>query len=74
MARLDADERFYMNNIMCPMNNKQVPAEGCVLRVEKLYNAEPYKLKNYKFLEWETKQIDSGEIDIETSESNMQEE
>lgn len=69
LSRLDADERFYMNNIMCPMNNKQVPAEGCVLRVEKLYDAEPYKLKNYKFLEWETKQIDNGEVDIETEES-----
>lgn len=69
LERLDKDESFYMNNIMCPINNKQVPAEGCVVRVEKLYNAEPYKLKNYKFLEWETKQIDGGEADIESEES-----
>lgn len=54
---------------MCEHNNNEVPAEGVVVRVERLDECEAYKLKNFKFLEWETKQLDSGEVDMETEQS-----
>lgn len=50
-----------------PMNKlKVVPREGIVLRIEKNY-AEVYKLKSTKFLEHETKLLDSNEVDIESN-------
>jgi hypothetical protein len=49
----------------CYMCKNKVPAEGIVIRPERL-EFEAYKLKSVKFLEWETKQLDTGEIDIET--------
>jgi len=47
----------------------KVPAEGVVIRIE---NGKPeaYKFKSFLFLEQESKQLDSGEIDTETEESN----
>lgn len=49
----------------CFMCNNKVPAEGIVIRKEKLFSCEPYKLKSFRFLEAESKQLDSGEINIE---------
>lgn len=46
----------------------KVPREGICLRVEGLEN-KTYKYKSFKFLELETKALDSGEVDIETVES-----
>lgn len=69
LRMLVKDENFCLNDMMCEFNNDEVPAEGCVIRVESIYNMEPYKLKNYKFLEYETKMLDSGEEDIEESDS-----
>ena len=65
IKRLDTDERFDMNNINCKYCTLKVPAEGCVVRIESIYNAEPFKLKNYKFLEFESKSLDAGEVDME---------
>ena len=62
---LDKAEDFHMNNIKCPLNNEEVPAEGCVVRVEGMYDPTPFKLKNYAFYERETKLLDKGEEDIE---------
>lgn len=46
----------------------KVPAEGIVIRIE---NGKPeaYKFKSFLFLEQESKQLDSGEVDTETQES-----
>jgi RNA ligase len=58
-------EKSYIREEMCPYNDKQVPAEGIVLKVESLTDDIAFKLKNFRFLEYETKQLDKGAIDIE---------
>jgi hypothetical protein len=58
-------EKYLVNDGMCPFNNDEVPREGIVLRVEKLDACEAYKLKNFKFLERETKNLDIGVPDME---------
>lgn len=69
ISRMALDERFHLNEIMCPMNNREVPAEGCVLRIESLFNPQPFKLKNYKFIKRESDEMDLGVMDIETMET-----
>jgi hypothetical protein len=58
-------ERNY-NERDCFMCDNKVPEEGIVVRKESLFNFEAYKLKSFNFLEWETKELDSGESDIES--------
>jgi len=65
LEELIDDIGFGMGDTMCKMNNSEVPSEGIVLRVEGIYSPTPYKLKNYAFLERETKLLDAGEEDIE---------
>lgn len=55
--------------VMCSLNNNKVPAEGCVLRKDSIYGFNAFKLKSFKFLEGESKELDSGQADIETQES-----
>lgn len=50
----------------CFMCKNPVPEEGIVVRKESLFNCESYKLKSFRFLEWESKELDSGEADIES--------
>lgn len=64
-------EEEYIKEDMCEHNNFEVPTEGIVVRVEHLEGVECYKLKNFRFLEWETKQLDSGNVDIETQQSEV---
>ena len=45
----------------------KVPDEGIVLRIEDSLDIDPYKLKSFSFYEYETKQLDKGEEDIESS-------
>jgi hypothetical protein len=66
---LEALERIYVRDQMCVHNNCEVPAEGIVLRVDTMYDCIAFKLKSFRFLEWETKQLDAGTVDIETAES-----
>lgn len=66
-------EKKYITEHMCEYNNLQVPAEGIVLRVDKLDQCEAFKLKNFGFLERESKILDKGESDIETEESTTEE-
>ena len=73
LAKLEKQTQFNLNDAMCPANNLEVPAEGVVIRVEKLREFDAYKLKNYKFFEWETKQLDAGVIDIESDEAEGEE-
>lgn len=58
-------EKVY-NEKDCFMCANKVPEEGVVIRKENLYTCNSYKLKSFRFLEWETKQLDAGESDIES--------
>ena len=49
----------------CFMCTNKVPEEGIVIRKERLIGCESYKLKSFRFLEWETKQLDNNESNIE---------
>jgi len=62
---LDCLTRSFIKNEMCPLNNKEVPEEGIVVRVEKLGKFEAFKLKNWAFQNHETQALDKGEEDIE---------
>lgn len=53
------------NDTLCV---NKVPDEGIVLRKEGIV-LDSKKLKSFKFFEFEGKQLDSGEVDIETQES-----
>lgn len=57
---------FNYNEKDCFMCNNKVPEEGIVVRKESLFNCESYKLKSFRFLEGESKQLDTGEVDIES--------
>jgi hypothetical protein len=48
--------------------NKGKPAEGVVIRQEKLYDCIPLKLKSFAFMEYETKLLDTGTSDIESEQ------
>ena len=52
----------------CEFCNAKVPNEGIVLRVDKLFNFDVYKLKSFAFFEMETKQLDENVIDIESEQ------
>jgi len=67
-------ESSFVDIGMCPYNKNEVPYEGICLRIDHMQSAEVYKLKQYIFLEWESKQLDSGEPDIESEESVGEEE
>lgn len=49
----------------CYMCKSKLPEEGCVVRIEG-QDLEVFKCKSTRFLENETKQLDKGEIDIES--------
>lgn len=70
---LAALESEYMLDRKCPLNNKEVWEEGIVVRVEGLFECHPYKLKNFAFLEKETKDLDKGVVDLESEQSNTEE-
>lgn len=53
----------------CYMCVNKVPAEGIVIKLDKAFDFEAYKLKSFRFLEMETKNLDKGEIDIESEQS-----
>lgn len=55
------------NDKDCYICQNKVPEEGVVIRKESL-ELEAYKLKSPKFYEWETKQLDKGEVNIEDDE------
>ncbi len=52
--------------------NLGMPAEGIVVRREGLIDeCDSFKLKSFEFLTHESKQLDSGEIDMETLEDQL---
>jgi hypothetical protein len=66
---LGALESAYVCDQMCCHNCFKVPAEGIVVRIDRLNGCESYKLKNFRFLEWESKALDKDVVDIEMEES-----
>jgi hypothetical protein len=52
----------------CEFCGNRVPSEGIVLRIDKLFNFDAYKLKSFAFMEMESKQLDENIIDIEAEE------
>lgn len=58
----------YVNGQDSEFCNNKVPEEGICVRKEGL-NIEIFKLKSFRFLEYESKQLDSEIIDIETGQS-----
>lgn len=63
-------EACYVNDGNCQYCNNGLPAEGIVLRIDHLESSRAYKLKNFRFLEGETKELDKGVLDMETAESD----
>lgn len=66
----------FLNNLIrdylekkCKLCQKDVWAEGIVLRKDIPNSWEVYKLKSFNFLNAESIQLDSGEVDMETAES-----
>lgn len=60
------EEEF--NEKDCFMCTNKVPEEGIVLRKESLFSCDSYKLKSFRFLEYESKDLDKGEVNIEDNE------
>lgn len=52
----------------CFICKNKVPEEGIVIRKEKMFDFETYKLKSFKFLELETKMLDAGVENIEDAQ------
>jgi hypothetical protein len=62
---------FNLEELCYLCTNNKVPAEGIVVRLE-VPEFDAYKLKSFRFKEWETKQLDAGEVDMETQESQTE--
>lgn len=62
-------EKKYIKDQDSNFCNHTVPEEGIVVRVEKGLRCEAYKLKSFRFLEGESKQLDLGVADMETEQS-----
>jgi hypothetical protein len=65
-------ENRWVHDQDCEYNPK-MPAEGIIIRKDNLESCESWKLKNFRFLELETKELDKGTVDLETAESDSQE-
>jgi hypothetical protein len=72
LDKLMTDKKLGYQDVMCYICKNKVPAEGVVVRIENLYNWEAYKLKSFKFLEKESKDLDTGEVDMETAEATTE--
>jgi hypothetical protein len=69
LEQLSERKDFGLGDVMCKDNNYEVPSEGVVIRLDKLNQSVAFKLKNFRFLKWESDQLDKGEQDIETVQS-----
>ena len=49
------------------MCENKVPEEGIVVRVEDLFECKSYKLKSFRFLEFESNELDKGVADVESA-------
>jgi hypothetical protein len=57
---------YDQDSIFC---KNKVPEEGVVVRIEYGSGIENLKLKSYRFLEWETKQLDNDKVNMEDIEN-----
>jgi hypothetical protein len=64
-------ETTYAHDQDCIYNKPGTPAEGVVVRIDRLDHSNAFKLKNFRFLELETKQLDKGAVDIESVEAEV---
>ena len=55
------------NDKDCFICKNTVPEEGVVIRKESGFSFEAFKLKSWRFLEYETKQLDNGVVDLESA-------
>lgn len=62
VKRLEKD----YNDKDCFICVNKVPEEGIVVRKEKFFEFEAYKLKSFRFLEHESKMLDEESVDIES--------
>jgi hypothetical protein len=60
-------EETYVDGKKCWFNEK-LPAEGIVIRKDRLEQAEAYKLKSFEFLKKESEDLDKGVADMESEE------
>lgn len=63
LQRLANDKQFHME-LNSPSCSNKVPHEGVVIKMENM-KSEAFKLKCFKFLDKEGKELDNGEINIE---------
>ncbi len=61
-------EEHFVHDQDCAAN-PGMPAEGIVLRIDRGLKCGALKLKNLRFLEHETKQLDKGAVDIEEDQT-----
>lgn len=66
LNRLETDKEIFGMGLNEPMCKTKVPREGVVIRIENDTKAEAFKLKTLAFKMREAKQVDSGEVDMET--------
>lgn len=66
LNRLETDKETFGMELNEPMCKTKVPREGVVIRIENDTKAEAFKLKTLAFKMREAKQVDSGEVDMET--------
>lgn len=66
-ALIEALEHMYLEK-PCKHNRNEVPAEGVVVRIDHLEEAENYKLKSFMFLAHESSALDKGDADLEAEE------
>lgn len=58
----------------CHLCKNDVWAEGVILRKEVPHEWDAFKLKSFNFLGYESALLDSGEVDLETTQSSSSEE
>ena len=74
LEKLSTKSEWGLNDVDCLYCKNKVPSEGVVLRVEDTtdYDLFTAKLKNFRFLDEETKLLDAGNENIEdTQEDNI---
>jgi len=54
------------NEKNCFMCKNSVPEEGIVIRKEGLFGYDAFKLKSFRFLEFESAELDKGQSDMES--------
>lgn len=64
-------KKHWVHDQDCQLCKNKVPSEGVCVRIDHGLSVEIYKLKNFRFLERETKQLDDGQTDIETEQSEL---